>query len=248
MHLRTTITAIIIVGILFTAAAQGGDTPPIVKKIQDYYGQIKDVKLTAETGKTDFDELKKINEDFAMSWRVSRVKVEYKGPDMLRVEGKVGPITVTTITNGDIKYTKAPLKGESREDIKDFPNKKQSGLDFGILPGVVWTDHHVKQLPDTKIGAIPVYVLELTPKADPKWGVRKLYIAIADLKLLRYEKYNEHGGLKLQNNYSNYKKFANVWIPQRVEVRNQFLKFGGEMLMSDIKVNTSIPDSRFDTS
>jgi outer membrane lipoprotein-sorting protein len=237
-----------VVGAASTAAAEEATSASdIVKMLQSAYGKLKDAKLVATRGKADFDELKKINEDFALSWRIARIEVEYKSPDKLRMEGKIGPVTVTTIVNGDTKYSRAPLK-KDKEDIKDYPNKKQSGLDFGIIPGVLWTDHTVKRLPNEKVEGCDCYVLELTPKAGAKWGLRKLYVDAKDLRLMRFEKYDEQGAMKIRTTYYDHKKYAGVWIPSKLVVRNQEDKFGGEMLLKSIKVNTGIPDGDFATS
>jgi outer membrane lipoprotein-sorting protein len=228
------------------SAEESSSAGTLVKRLQDAYGKLKDARLVAERGRADFDELKKINEDFALSWRVARVEVEYKSPDKLRMVGKIGPVTVTTIVNGDTKYSRAPLK-EDKENIRDFPNKKQSGLDFGIVPGVLWTDHTVKQLPNVKIDGTECYALELTPKAGAKWGIRKMFVDAKDLRLIRFEKYDEQGSMKIRTTYLDHKKYDGVWIPSKLEVRNQEGEFGGEMLLKNIKVNTKIPDGDFAT-
>jgi outer membrane lipoprotein-sorting protein len=206
---------------------------------------IKDASFVAERTGIDRDELEKINRDFAAMFRLVRMDLKYKAPEKIRIDSKVGPAKLTLIVNGNTKYLKAPFK-EEKDDLKKYPDKRQSSLDFGLVSGGIWSEWDARGVPDKKIEGTDCYVLKLTHKWSRDSGFQLLYFDKKSLKLVAREKFKDDGTMKMRNLYRNHKKAADGWLPQEVVVQNQAGKFGASLSLKNIKVNSGIDASQFD--
>lgn len=231
---------------VLTAGSGGADLSDteLIGKIRSQCDSVKDASFVAQRTGIDRDELEKINRDFAAMFRLVRMDVKYKAPEKIRIDSKVGPAKLSLVVNGNTKYLKAPFK-EDRDDLKKYPDKRQSALDFGIVPGIVWSEWDARRVPDKKMEGTDCYVLKLTHKWSSDSGSQLLYFERKTLKMVAREKFKEDGTIKMRNLYRDHSKFADAWLPQEIIVQNQTGKFGASLDLKNIKVNAGVDSSLF---
>lgn len=201
----------------------------------------RDVSLTARVIRANHDELREIGKDFQKSYDIKKTKIQFKAPDKMRMEGKVGLIGVTIIINGNQKVYKIPaLHIAKREDITGAPHQRQSDLDLGILSGSLWHDYVVYSAVEENGSYKIVFARSNALKKKIE-----LWADCETLKLQKVEKLEENGKLRAKYVYSNHKQIDGIWVPTKIEVFNGEGKFAAETGYENVKINSGIPNSVF---
>lgn len=217
-----------------------------LEAVRARFTSVRDVQLIVEVGRRNADELERINDDFAQQFKLKRAEVWYKSPDSVRVETRIGPTKLTYIIDADNKWTKAPLKGTVQENIADKPNRRQTGLEFGILSTFLFSKMSASAPKSVKLENENALQIDFTFPRNKETGTWRVFVSAADYRLLRFDKIRDSGELKVRYCYKDHQDVTkDVRMPRRVEIYNQFGKFAGEYLIKRIDVNTNLPDSLF---
>ncbi len=203
---------------------------------------VKTLQASSEIVTENQDELKTIPGDIALAYRLHRGTLAYKQPGMLRIEASIPHIaTGYYIINGNQKLTVAPFVHKV-QDTTGAPGKRQSLLDFGLVPPELLNDYtitfqrHEKGL--------------LCYKVQPKQASETNYDLIwidpkTHITTQRYN-YDRHGKFIKWFLYKNPVQAApGIYIPTRVELYNAQNKLAGATLYQNIRVNQPISDSLF---
>lgn len=190
--------------------------------------------------------LAKIESAYSMLYDFKSAGISFKYPDKLRMEGKLGMVRFEYIVNGSTKVIRAPsVRINKKEDYSDDPAKTQGALDIGLVTPSLWQKRKVELVDDPEAAANGELKLRLRwPKGDM---IYHIWIDAQDLYLKMFEKRDAQGRLQIKVVYSDPKRFGGViWMPTRVEVFGPDGEKAGVSELSDVKVNTGLPDSLFE--
>ena len=232
---------------LIAAGTLGAADP----KIQDVTSRnLQDVSFTARVGSANQRELAKINEDFANSYRFKASNVWIKEPLKLRMESKVEDTSIFFIVNGTTRLVRIPkARINQKEDLSKSPGKRQTPLDFGLLPPSLFRDFFQGKFvrTETRGDFAGCHVFDLTYVPSLKDGTRhRVWVDPKTRFTAKSEWYSQFGGTLMATFvYDQAKEFNGVWIPTRATVRNADDKVGGTTSYSAVKVNQGLADSLF---
>ncbi len=188
------------------------------------------------------DVLRTIDGDIALAYRLHRGALTYEQPGKLRIEASIPHLaTGYYVINGNQKLTVAPFVHKV-QDTTGAPGKRQSLLDFGLVPPELLTDYNATFL-RREAGLL---CFQLQPKQrgetekDLVWIDPKTHITTQ-----RYN-YGRDGKLTKILRYINPVQVApGVYIPTRVELYNTQNKLAGATVYQNIHVNQRVSDSLF---
>lgn len=203
---------------------------------------VKTLQASSEIVKENQDELQKIDGDIALAYRLHRGSMMYEQPGKLRIEATIpGLASGYYILNGTRKLTVAPFVHKV-QDTTGAPGKRQTLLDFGLIPPELLTDYNATYLRKES----GLLVFQIQPKQagetqkDLVWIDPKTHITAQ-----RYN-YNREGKLVKWFLYKNPKLIApGIYVPTSVELYNPQNKLAGATVYQNIRVNQPLSESLF---
>lgn len=203
---------------------------------------IKTLQASSEIVTENQGELKKIDGDIALAYRLHRGAFVYEQPGKLRIDASIPHfISGYYIINGNQKLTVAPFVHKV-QDTTGAPGKRQTLLDFGFVPPELLADDNAVFL-RRESGLL---VFQLQPKQagetekDIVWIDPKTHITTQ-----RYN-YGRDGKLtKILRYVDPVQAAPGVYVPTRVELYNPENKLAGATVYQNIKVNQPVSESLF---
>ena len=203
---------------------------------------IKTLQASSEIVTENQDVLKTISGDIALAYRLHRGTLTYAQPGKLRIEATIPHLaTGYYIINGNRKLTVAPFV-HTVQDTTGAPGKRQSLLDFGLVPPELLADYNATFLRH-EAGLL---CFQLQPKQagetekDLVWIDPKTHITTQ-----RYN-YGRDGKLVKILRYVNPVQVApGIWVPTRVELYNTQNQLAGATVYQNVRVNQPVSDSLF---
>ena len=203
---------------------------------------VKTLQVSSEIVTENQDELKKIDGDIALAYRLHRGSMAYEQPGKIRIEATIPHIaTGYYVINGNQKLTVAPFVHKV-QDTTGAPGKRQTLLDFGLVPPELLTDYNATFL-RRESGLL---CFQIQPKQagetqkDLVWIDPKTHITAQ-----RYN-YDRDGKLVKWFLYKNPVLVApGVYVPTRVELYNTQNKLAGATVYQNVKVNQPLSESLF---
>ena len=203
---------------------------------------LKTLSANSEIVTENQDVLKTIDGDIALAYRLHRGSLTYEQPGKLRIEATIPHIaTGYYVINGNQKLTVAPFVHKV-QDTTGAPGKRQSLLDFGLVPPELLTDYKATFL-RREAGLL---CFQLQPKQsgetqkDLVWIDPKTHITTQ-----RYN-YGRDGKLtKILRYLSPVQAAPGIYVPTRVELFNTQNKLAGTTVYQNIHVNQPVSDSLF---
>ncbi len=228
--------AVLALALTFAAAAPAA---PDIRALTS--ASVKTLQLSSEITTENQDELKKISGDIALAYRLHRGSMVYEQPGKLRIDASIPHLaTGYYIINGNQKLTVAPFVHEV-QDTTGAPGKRQTLLDFGLVPPELLTQDNATFLRHES----GLLVFQLQPKQagetekDLVWIDPKTHITTQ-----RYN-YNRDGKLTKWFLYKNPMLVGGVYVPTRVELYNTENKLAGATVYQNIRVNSPVSESLF---
>ncbi len=222
-----------------TFRAQAAPGPDIRRYTSN---DVKTLQLGSEIVTENQGELKKISGDIALAYRLHRGSMQYEQPGKLRINASVpifgsGHYTI----NGNQKATVAPFYHRV-QDVTGAPGKKQTLLDFGLVPPELLDEYDATYL-GTQSGLVEYQLLpkiKTEPLKNIVWIDPKTKITVQ-----RYN-YDRQGNLSKWFLYKNPVRVApGVYVPTRVELYNPQNKLAGATVYQNIKVNQPLSENLF---
>ena len=206
----------------------------------------KSATFTTVVGESKQTELRKINKDFAQSYRFKRMDVQMKEPFKLRLSTKVDDSEIVMVINGTGKSYQIPqARISKKEDNATAPGKRQTTFDFGLLTPSLFDGYLAAKFvrTDRRSGD---YVFDLTYDPDHTDESRHRVWIDPETKFLnKREWYSQKGNLRATFYYEEPKKYGNVYFPTKATVKNAEDKFAGSMSYQNIKINVDLDESLF---
>ena len=203
---------------------------------------VKTLQTNSEIVTENQDELKKIGGDISLAYRLHRGSMVYEQPGKLRIEATIPHIaTGYYVINGNMKRTVAPFV-DKKQDTTGAPGKRQTLLDFGLVPPELLTDYNATFLRQES----GLLCFQLQPKQasetqkDLVWIDPKTHITAQ-----RYN-YDRDGKLVKWFLYKNPVLVApGIYVPTRVELYNTSNKLAGATIYQNVRVNQPVSESLF---
>jgi outer membrane lipoprotein-sorting protein len=217
-----------------------------VDEIRAAHRRVTDLQVQVVRTEVRSDELKKMGGKVTPVLDFSQLRIQYRAPDKLRVEGKRGILPVVVIENGDVKTFRTALGIRSTRNVRGQPAKKQGGLELGLLSDTLWDDYNVVLVGPGTADGIDCHILELTPKVDPRPGTIRLWVDQKSFRVVQRDRYNRQGKLKHRCLFRQpLSTPVGVWLSRRAEFYNAEARFVGAVELRDVRVNQGIADSAF---
>lgn len=203
---------------------------------------LQTLQMSSEIVEDNQPALNKISGDIALAYRLHRGSMAYKQPGKLRIEATIPFLgSGVYIINGNMKATVAPFVHKV-QDVTGAPGKKQTLLDFGLVPPELLTEYDVVFL-RREAGLLCYQVMpKLKTEAlkDIIWVDPKTHITVQ-----RYN-YNRDGKLIKWFLYKNPLLAApGVYLPTRVELYNPQGQLAGATVYQNIRVNQPLREELF---
>lgn len=209
---------------------------------------LRTVSFSAEVGKARQSELRKINKDFAQSFRFKKLDVWLKEPFKVRLESMVGDTSIVMVINGPKKLYRIPKANlKQREDLSKDPGKRQTAFDFGLITPSLFDGffqaEYVRK--DRRTGEL---VFDVTYVPSLKYKARHRIWVDPEKKLVTKRQWyaNRGGHLMATFEYQDPVQSGGVWFPTKIYVRNADNVLAGTTTYKNIKINASIADKLFD--
>ena len=203
---------------------------------------IKTLQASSEIVTENQDQLKTIDGDIALAYRLHRGSVVYEQPGKLRIDASIPHfITGYYVVNGNQKLTVAPFVHKV-QDTTGAPGKRQTLMDFGFIPPELLADYNATFL-RREAGLL---CFQIQPKQagetqkDLVWIDPKTHITVQ-----RYN-YGRDGKLtKILRYLVPVQVAPGIYVPTRVELYNTQNKLAGATVYQNIRVNQPVSESLF---
>ena len=226
--------------VLMLTAALPAQAAPDIRALTS--NNVKTLQASSEIVAENQDELKKISGDISLAYRLHRGSMVYEQPGKLRVDATIPHLaTGYYVINGNMKRTVAPFV-DKKQDTTGAPGKRQTLLDFGLVPPELLTDYNATFL-RRESGLL---CFQIQPKQagetekDLVWIDPKTHITAQ-----RYN-YDRDGKLVKWFLYKNPVLVApGIYVPTRVELYNTSNKLAGATVYQNVRVNQPVSESLF---
>lgn len=239
---HVSLAGILLLGGLTNARAMATNIQSYVcEKLDDFTATYRVVSVNER-------ELAKISKDAVLLYRFQNVKMYYKEPNKVRIEGTRDGTKALFILNGPIQWVSIPkINYKQRRDFGEKPGKRKSLMDVGLISEYYLTYTDAKFLREGVVDGTPVAVFEMRYK--PKFEDTSHHIIYVDPRtkvVLRRESYSQEGKLQAVYFFKNVKQIKpGIWFPTRIEAQNVDRVTAGVTEYQDIRVNVGLPDSLF---
>lgn len=221
-----------------------GADPTIEDAVQKSF---RSATFTAVVQSAEQTELQKINKDFAQSYRFKTMDVWMKEPFKIRMETKVDDSSILMIINGTTRKLSIPkARLSQRFDLAKSPGKRQTALDFGILPADLFDSLFVAAYVRTE-RRTGEYVFDITYDPLLKDHARhRIWVDPTRRFMTKRQWYANIGGhLMATFEYSEPINQGGVWFPTVMTVFNADNKLAGTTLYKNININASLEEKIF---
>ncbi len=225
---------------LLAVALVGQANPTSADIVQKNF---RDAFFVARVVRGNQAELKKINSDFAYSYRFTTTTARVKEPFKIRLEAVVEDAKLLYIINGAKKHYNVDNKLKGVEDVSKAPGKRQTLLDFGVLTPSLFEDLFKASFvrTDRETGD---WIFDITYTKNDN-SRHRVWID-KDRKYIKRRAWFNQEGLQLATFiYENPKNEGGVWFPTKCTVKNVEDKVAGITEYQRMAINKGIDEAMF---
>ena len=203
----------------------------------------RDAFFVAKVVRGNQAELKKINGDFAYSYRFTTTTARVKEPFKMRLEAVVEDAKLLYIINGAKKHYNVDNKLKGVDDVSKAPGKRQTTLDFGILTPSLFDDLFVAKFvrTDRESGN---WIFDITYSKNDN-SRHRVWVDKDKKYITRRAWFNQEGLQLATFIYENPKNEGGVWFPTKCTVKNVEDKVAGITEYQRMAINKGIDDAMF---
>ena len=216
--------------------------------IRGYVTKVDDFSATARVVQQNQRELSKISKDIGLAYKLGNIKIQYKEPNRVRMEGSLEGSRAIYVLNGTVQYVSIPKIGiKTRRNFEDSPGKRKSLMDVGLVSDFYLSYTNARFEREGAVDGVDCAIFDVTYKdRDEDTSHHRVWIDPKTKVVRRREAYSQDGKLQAVYFYKEVMEVGNgLWVPTRIEVMNTDRKVAGIMAYSDIKVNAGLSDSLF---
>jgi len=230
----------VLVAVALALSTMAAQAAPDIRALTS--SRVHTLQASSEIVEENQDQLRKIDGDIALAYRLHRGSLAYEQPGKLRIEATIPHLaTGYYVINGNMKRTVAPFV-DKKQDTTGAPGKRQTLLDFGLVPPELLTDYNVT-FQRRESGMLCYRVQPKQPGEtyyDLIWVDPKTHITVQ-----RYN-YDRHGNFTKWFLYKNPVQIApGIFVPTRVELYNAQNKLAGATVYQNVRVNQPISEALF---
>ena len=227
------------------ACAQPISEQDLKARVESATKDFRDITMTVNVKEKNKAALTKVDPDYARLYEFQTATLSVKAPDKIRIDSKLGMVKFEYIVAGGKKIFRAPkVRINKIDDYSKDPAKLQTPLDLGIVTPQLWENRRVQILDDAEAQNNGEIKLRLTWFKGDMYNLA--WLDAANLWLKRFEKHDGAGNLKARVVYSNPVNVGGViWMPTKVELFAPDGTKAGTTELTDVKVNSNLPDTLF---
>lgn len=209
---------------------------------------LKDATFVAKVMRGDERELRKINDDFGVSYKFKTAQIRMKDPFMLRMEATVEDTSILYIVDGPVVVYRIPRAGiHTSTNNARHPGRRQTFLDFGLLtPSLFGNFFDAKFVRKDRATGDAVFDLTYSDKKVDDSSRHRIWIDPAKKIVTKREWYDQEGKQKATFLYQEPTEVDGVWMPTQLTVKNNDNAVAGITKYISIKINTGLTNSLFD--
>lgn len=221
-------------------------TAALYEQVKKSTAGFKDITATAVVEYKNDEVLSKIGKKYAEPYELKRAMVRFKSPDKTRLEGSLGALKFTYITNREYSIIRIkPIGYEKKESIADKPHRRQGSVDLGLVTKDMWDDYLVAHAGVEGDGEAACVMLDLT-RRDQNSNRHRIWVNAKKLCLEKMEKYGgDKTTMQMFYRYSEPVLVQDIWVPTKIEMLSPTGEVAGVTRVKDIKVNTGLEDTLF---
>lgn len=188
----------------------------------------------------------KISRDAVLLYKLGTVRMRYKEPNKVRIEGNAQGSHAVFILNGSTQWTSVN-NFKIKKDFGKSPGKRKSLMDVGLVSDYYLTYTNAKFAREGSVDGVPCAVFELTYKdRDEDSSHAIVYIDPKTKVVRKRESYSQDGKLQAVYFFKNVQEVKpGIWFPTLIEAENVDRVIAGATAYKNIKVNTGLDDSLF---
>jgi outer membrane lipoprotein-sorting protein len=209
----------------------------------------QDCTFVARAVRADQGQLRKINSDFAASYRFlgTQVKGELKDPFMLRLDSEVEDTIVSYVENDDRRMFRIPRSRlEKKEDLSNSPGKRQTLMYFGILtPSLFERLYDATFIRDDRETGNEVFDLTFKHPEYADTTRQRIWVDSQRLYITKRVWFAQDGHEMATFLYENPQLQNGIWFPTKMTVKNVDDVVAGITEYSHLNVNTGLTTRPF---
>ena len=216
--------------------------------IRSFITKVDDFSATAKVVQQNQRELSKINRDVGLAYKLGNVKISYKDPNRVRMEGSLEGSRAVYILNGTKQWVAIPKIGiKTVRNFEDSPGKRKSLMDMGLVSEFYLSYTNAKFEREGAVDGVECAIFDMSYKdRDEDSSHHRIWIDPKTRVVRRRESYSQEGKLQAVYFFKDIKEVAEgIFLPTRIEVMNTDRQIAGVMAYTDLKVNSGLPDSLF---
>jgi outer membrane lipoprotein-sorting protein len=218
----------------------------VAGKLDDFTASIHLIRYDANAGR-------RINKDFGTIYEFMKkatgdMKLTYKEPDMLRVDGRFGPRSAVYIVNNTDQWVRYPALGiNTHMELGQSPGKRKTLLDVGLISEDYLSYTEAQYINNRPVDGVMCAVFRISYKDKSlDTSHRLVWIDPKTKVTVKREEYSQVGKLLSIWYYHNPHEVApGIYMPESIEVDDSQGKMAGETGYRNIQVNQGVSDSLF---
>ena len=225
----------------------------VSSNIQDYVAsKLDDFTADLHLVKYDSDAGHKINKDFGLiyNWMQKShgdLRLCYKEPDKMRIDGTFGASKGTFIVNENHQITRLSLGLRDERDLGDTPGKRKTLLDVGLISEDYLSYTQAEFRGSRPYKGVDCAVFNISYKDKNKdTSHRIVWIDPKTRVTLKREEYSQVGKLlSIWYYHDPHEVASGIFMPSTIEIDDSDGELAGETAYKNIKVNQGVADGLF---
>ena len=215
--------------------------------IRDYVQPgLRDFTVTLKTGQYDQKAGEKISKEFGQLYKIAgNGTLHYKGPNMIRLDGKIMGFNGVLIMDGFTQHIRIGFIHKN-QDESQAPGKVTTLLDTGLLNDFYLSYTNAQFQGVQPVEGTPCAVFRLSYAARMHdTSFRLVWIDPNTRIIRRREEHGQDGALHAVYTFRAPVLTTGVWLPSEVDAANAQGEFVGQTFIQDARTNTGLTDHLF---